>query len=181
METNENDYKELAREARKELNNEFDRLEERVERLREYEALLDGLEALLAANRKLEEESDALRQQLEAKEQQFAEEKERRQEVEMKLAEMTKLSAGIAKKASEEAVRNALRTYANTSKRKTVDKRTFAKTAILEIANSNGLTLPQDLAATIESLDDEQAEPKVVNVQGNYNDVHDNGGVTVKG
>ena len=98
----------------------------------------------------------------------------------MKLAELSKLSAGMAKKASEEAMLKALRTYANTSKRKTVDKRTFAKTAILELANVNGLMLPDDLAATIEALDDEQPEAKVVNVAGNYNDIHDNGEVKVK-
>ena len=33
----------------------------------------------------------------------------------------------------------------------------------------------------IQSLDDEQTEPKVVNVTGNYNDVHDNGEVKFKG
>lgn len=75
---------------------------------------------------------------------------------------MSKLTTGMAKKASEEAMLKALRTYANTSKRKTVDKRTFAKTAILEMANVNGLVLPEDLATTIESLDDEQPEPKTV-------------------
>ena len=65
----------------------------------------------------------------------------------------------------------------NRSKRKTADKRAFAKSATLEIANANGLDLPEDLKAAIESLDDEQAEPKVVTVQGNYNDVHDNNNV----
>lgn len=33
------------------------------------------------------------------------------------------------------------------------------------------------MIATLESLDDEQAEPKMVNVAGNYNDIHDNGSV----
>ena len=73
----------------------------------------------------------------------------------------------------------ALRTYVNRSKRKTIDKRAFAKTATLEIANANGLLLPEDLAAMIESLDDELTDPKVVNVSGNYNDIHDNGGVSL--
>ena len=83
----------------------------------------------------------------------------------------------MAKKASEDNQIKALRTYVNRSKRKTPDKRVFAKYAMLEIANANGLTLPEELAATIDSLDDEQPEPKVVNVAGNYNDIHDNGKV----
>lgn len=112
--------------------------------------------------------------------QQLADEKRQREELEMKLTEMSKLTTGMAKKTSEEAMLKALRTYANTSKRKTIDKRIFAKTAILEMANANGLTLPPDLAATIDSLDDDQTEPKTVNVAGNYNDIHDNATVNQK-
>ena len=73
----------------------------------------------------------------------------------------------MAKKASEDNLLKALRTYVNRSKRKTADKRAFAKSATLEIANANGLDLPEDLKAAIESLDDEQAEPKVA-VQVDY-------------
>ena len=135
---------------------------------------------LFNENKKLAEEIESLQKQLDEKKEQLAEERERRSELEMKLAEMTKLSAGMAKKASEEAVLMALRVYANTSKRKTVDKRAFAKTSILEMANANGLTLPQEFAAAIESLDDERPDPKVVNVTGNYNDIHDNGTVNQK-
>jgi hypothetical protein len=42
------------------------------------------------------------------------------------------------------------------------------------MAVTNGLTLPDDLAQTIDALDDERVEAKVVNVSGNYNDIHDN-------
>ena len=104
----------------------------------------------------------------------------RKKKLEMQLAEMKKISEGMAKKASEEAMLKALRTYANTSKQKRMDKRAFAKTAILELANVNGLTLPPDLATTIDHLDDEQSDPKVVNVAGNYNDIHDNTTVNQK-
>lgn len=97
--------------------------------------------------------------------QQLADERRQREELEMKLAEMSKLSASMAKKASEEAMLKALRTYANTSKHKKIDKKVFAKTAILEMAMLNGLTLPPDLAATIDALDDDEPEPKTV-VQG---------------
>ena len=143
---------------------------------RRKEALEDQQRVVLALQ-KVEEmvnEIESLREQL-------AEEKRLCADLEMKVAELSKLSAGMAKKSSEEDLLKALRTYANRSKRKTADKRMFAKSAILEIAIANNLTLPEELAATVDSLDDEQTEPKVVNVAGNYNDIHDNGTVNSKG
>lgn len=65
----------------------------------------------------------------------------------------------------------------NKSKHKKLEKRIMVKDMVLEIANANGIVLPEDLAATIDSLDDEHPEAKVVNVAGNYNDIHDNGNV----
>lgn len=124
---------------------------------RRKEALEDQ-QRVVWALQKVEEianENESLREQL-------AEEKRARAELEMKMAELSKLSAGVAKKSSEEDLLKALRTYANRSKRKTADKRMFAKSAILEIAIANGLDLPEDLKAVIESLDDEQTEPKIV-------------------
>lgn len=103
-----------------------------------------------------------------------------KKELEMKLTEMKKISEGMAEKASEEAVLGFMRRYVNHSRRKTSDKRAFAKQATLEIANANGLDLPEDLKATIESLDDENPEPKVINVAGNLNDIHDNTTVNQK-
>ena len=180
-------YKEMAQRVRYGIEKESNILIDRLAQMDEYKEMAECVEELLAEvqrlkgenkeqSRKHGEEQEALRQQLADRSQQWAEEKERRQEMEMKLAEMSKLSTVMAKKASDEAVLMALRTYANASKRKTMDKRAFAKTSILEIANANGLTLPKEFAATIESLDDEQVEPKVVNVGngGHYNDIHDN-------
>lgn len=167
------DYYEMARDARRALERERDDLVERAEQLDAHLRVLDEIDAVLKENSRLKEENDDLQQQL-------SDEQQLRAELEMKLAEMSKLSTGMAKKASEDNLLKALRTYVSRSKRKTADKRAFAKTATLEIANANGLDLPEDLKAAIESLDDEQAEPKVVNVQGNYNDVHDNGEVRVR-
>lgn len=148
---------------------------------REEHARLDAkLMDLTEQNAALTAQIAVQQEMFEKSNRQLVDEKRQREELEMKLAELNKLSAGMAKKASEEAMLKVLRTYANTSKRKTMDKRTFAKTAILELANVNGLVLPDDLAATIESLDDEQPDPKVVNVAGNYNDIHDNGTVNQK-
>jgi hypothetical protein len=80
----------------------------------------------------------------------------------------------VAKKASQEEVLKALRVFVNKSKRKKVEKRIAVKEMVLELANANGVLLPEDLSAAIDSLDDEQVEARVVNVQGNYNDIHDN-------
>ena len=174
METDDFNYKELVRDALKELNNEFDTLTERAERLKGYQQLLEKMDEVFRENEKLRDEKESLKQQV-------VELGKQKEALEMKEREMSKLSAGMAKTSSEEAVMKALRTYANRSKRKTADKRVYAKTAILEIANVNSLVLPDDLAAIVECLDDDQAESKVVNVQGNYNDIHDNGEVKFKG
>lgn len=154
------------------LEDKMMQLDERRQQLKELTQMVEVWDNLLTKCKKMEDEIESLQQQL-------TEEKKRNADLEMKLAEMGKLSAGVAMKASEEAMLKALRTYVNRSKRKTLDKRAFAKTATLEIANANGLILPEDLAIAIDSLDDEQAEPKTgpVTVNGNYNDIHDNGGV----
>ena len=164
------DYTEMARNVKRELENERDKQIEKAEQMNNLMSVIDVLTEQLTDKNKLKEENETLQQQL-------ADERKQRLELEMKMNEMSKLSADVAKKSSQEDVLKALRTYVNRSKRKTADKRAFAKTAILEIANANGLVLPEDLASMIDSLDDEQAEAKVVNVSGNYNDIHDNGEV----
>ena len=166
------DYKEMMHDAQRELEHEQERLSEKMDRVNGFMQTMAAMNEMLVKYGKALDEIEQLQQQL-------AEEKKQRAEMEMKMNEMSKLSAGVAKKSSEEDLLKALRTYVNRSKRKTIDKRAFAKTATLEIANANGLILPEDLAALIDSLDDEQAEPKVVNVTGNYNDIHDNGGVNL--
>ena len=103
------------------------------------------------------------------------EEKEQRLKLEMQLNEMSKLSASVAGKASHDELLKALRTFVNKSKQKRIEKRTLVKEMVLELVIANGIVLPPELAATIESLDDEQpAVTQVVNVAGNYNDIHDN-------
>ena len=165
-------YTEMAREARIELEHEREKLTDKLEQIDLFLQVMEHSDERDAAYKKLQEENEMLQQQLN-------EERKLKAELEMKMNEMSKLSAGVAKKSSEEDLLKALRTYVNRSKRKTADKRAFAKTATLEIANANGLDLPEDLKAAIESLDDEQTDPKVVNVSGNYNDIHDNGGVSL--
>ena len=47
----------------------------------------------------------------------------------------------------------------------------------MELVIANNIIFPADLAATLDSLDDEQTETRIVNVQGSYNDIHDNSSV----
>jgi hypothetical protein len=128
---------------------------------------MEAVDEIVAENESMKTEIEGLRSQLQA-------EKEQRTKAEMQLSEMSKLSAGVAKKASQEEVLKALRVFVNKSKRKKVEKRIAVKEMVLELANANGVLLPEDLSAAIDSLDDEQVEARVVNVQGNYNDIHDN-------
>ncbi len=172
MNTDYIEFGEMARDVRREMERQREQLVEKVQQtdtvLRVVD-MADGMRTkiddLTAEVEQQRAENDRLRQQL--------------QERDVKISEMSKLTAGMAKKTPEEDLLKALRTYVNRSKRKTSDKRAIAKMATLEIANANGLVLPEDLAAAIESLDDEQAEPKVVTVNGSYTDVHDNGNVSL--
>jgi hypothetical protein len=79
---------------------------------------------------------------------------------------MSKLSASVAGRASQDEVQKALRVFVNKSKRKKLEKRIMVKEMVLEIANANGFVLPEDLATTIDSLDDEQAEATPLTING---------------
>lgn len=155
MEIEMEEWKDWADCAQRELEHKLERMREEKEKVDNYLMAIEVARRLTSENEKQAAEIETLRQQLQ-------EEKRLRAEQEVKLTEVSKLSVGMAKKASEEDIIKVLRTYANRSKRKTPDKRTFAKSAILEIANANNLTLPEDLATTVDGLDDEQAEPKIV-------------------
>lgn len=155
MEIEMEEWKDWADCAQRELEHKLERMREEKEKVDNYLMAIEVARRLTSENEKQAAEIETLRQQLQ-------EEKRLRAEQEVKLTEVSKLSVGMAKKASEEDIIKVLRTYANRSKRKTPDKRTFAKSAILEIANANNLTLPEDMATTVDGLDDEQAEPKIV-------------------
>jgi hypothetical protein len=170
---NEEDLKEAARDARRALDRKREEIRERLELMEGFSRTLDNVDNVLAENESLRADNESLQAQLQ-------EEKELRMRAEMQLSEMSKLSAGVAKKASQDELLKAIRVFVNKSKRKKIEKRIAVKEMVLEMANANGVILPEDLAATIDSLDDEQLEAKVVNVAGNYNDIHDNGTVNSK-
>lgn len=167
MEINLNELRDWNDGVRRTLDREREKMMERVELLDGLAQAMEAVDEIVAENESMKTEIEGLRSQLQA-------EREQRTKAEMQLSEMSKLSAGVAKKASQEEVLKALRVFVNKSKRKKVEKRIAVKEMVLELANANGVLLPEDLSAAIDSLDDEQVEARVVNVQGNYNDIHDN-------
>ena len=170
MNINEIELKEWCDGARRTLNREREEMMERVEMMNKLAHAMEAVDTILAENDSLKTALEDVRAQLQT-------ERDLRIKAEMQLSEMSKLSAGVAKKASLEEVQKALRVFVNKSKHKKVEKRIAVKEMVLELANANGVFLPKDLSAAIDSLDDEQPEPRVVHVAGNYNDVHDNSNV----
>ena len=168
------DYMEMAQNTRYEIEKESDRLMAKLTQMEDYKKLLDGIDEVIADNKRQQEEIESLQQQL-------AEEKRQRMEMETKMNEMSKLSAGMAKKASQDDFLKALRIYLNISKRKTIGKREAAKNVITELMTSAKLELPDDIMEMLESLDDELSEPKTVTVNGNYINIHENQEVKVAG
>ena len=90
------------------------------------------------------------------------------------------MSAGVAKKSSQDDILKAMRSYLNISRRKTQSKREAAKMVFMELFASAQMELPEDIVDSLAHLDDELSEAKVVNVTGSYNDIHDNGDVNMR-
>ena len=143
------ELREAAREVCRQLEREQERITEEAERLKSFMFTLESTEEVLQENERLQGEIEQLRSQ-------WQEEKERNTKLEMQLNEMSKMTASVAGKASQDELQKALRVFVNKSKRKKMEKRIAVKEMVLELANANALSLPADLAATIDSLDDEQ-------------------------
>ena len=170
---NYEELKEEVRDARRALDSKCEETMERLQQMQGFSRVLEAAEQALDENAGLREEVKELREQL-------LEEKDLRTKAEIQLKEMSQLSAGVAKKASQDELLKAIRVFVNKSKRKKIEKRIAVKEMVLEMVNANGIVLPEDLALAIDALDDEQTEARVVNVQGNYNDIHDNTKVNIK-
>lgn len=163
------ELKEQLQDAKREAERERERM---LEKLNAQEAVLKTLEfgdALLSENADLRKQTDVLRTENAALEEQLqalqTENEGLRQqlhETEVQLSELGKLSAGVAKKSSQDDVSKALRIYLNTSKRKTLSKREAAKTVFLELIAAAKLTLPEDIMDLLSHFDDEQPEPQIV-------------------
>lgn len=170
MKTDIQDLKEGVRDARRALDSKCEEVMESLQQMQGFSRVLEAAEQMLDENVRLREDLEELQEQL-------LEEKDLRTKAEIQLKEMSQLSAGVAKKASQDELLKAIRVFVNKSKRKKIEKRIAVKEMVLEMVNANSIVLPEDLALAIDALDDEQTEARVVNVQGNYNDIHDNGNV----
>ncbi len=159
-ELNTKELRKAAREVRRQLEREQEEVNEKQEQLRLSYLSVEATEAMLAKIDSLEQELEQERQlwqdEKEQLHQQLQEEKDRNTNLEMQLKEMRNLSASVAGKASQEEVLKALRVFVNKSKRKKLEKRIAVKDMVLELANANALVLPEDLASSVDSLDDEQ-------------------------
>lgn len=166
---NENTIEELRAwqdDARHELTRELDRLDEKRAQIENSMKALDATDELLAEIDNLNRKVEHLNEECESTRRLLQEEKERSQTLEMRLSELTKLSAGVAKKSSQDELLKALRTFVNKSKHKRMEKRAAIKEMVLELVIANGITLPEDLATSIDALDDE--EPKPMSVSGDF-------------
>ena len=151
MEIEMEEWKDWADGAQRELEHKLERMREEKEKVDNYLMAIEVARRLTSENEKLVAEIETLRQQLQ-------EEKRLRAQQEVKLTEVSKLSVGMAKKASQDDLSKALRTYLNTSKRKTQSKREAAKTVFMEMLISAKLELPDDIMEQLEHLDDEQED-----------------------
>ncbi len=139
------------------LGSEKDRLTERIEQLEGMMKMADMADELISEIDNLRDENEGLSAENERLRQEV-------QEKEMKLSELSKLSVGVARKASHDELLKALSVFVNKSKRKKFEKRVAIKEMVLELANANGIVFPEDLSATLDSLDDEPSDSKMQNV-----------------
>lgn len=171
---NTEELTEAVHETYRQLQNKLERKANEAEELKTQMRIMEATQTLLDEIERLNNDLEDYRSEVDGLREQLQDEKDKNQQLEMRLSEMSKLSAGMAKKSSLEELLEALRIFINKSKQKRIEKRTAVKEMVLELANANGIVFPEDLAATLDSLDDEQPDPKVVNVAGNYNDIHNN-------
>ena len=121
-----NDFAEWLHDAKHALEREREEMEEKAEQISYRLNALEVTSELLAELETLKEDNGRLRSLLQ-------EEKDTRAKLEMQMKEMSKLSASVAGKASQEEVLKALRVFVNKSKRKKLDKRIAVKEMVLEM------------------------------------------------
>ena len=140
---------EAAEDTCRQLEREQEELEDRAKELRMRLQVVEATKELLREINRLKADNEALRMEIDGVNQQL-------QEKDTQLKELNKLSAGVAKKSSQDDVSKALRIYLNTSKRKTLAKREAAKTVFLELIAAAKLEVPEDIMELLNHFDDEQ-------------------------
>ena len=96
------ELREAAREVCRQLEREQERITEEAERLKSFMFTMESTEEVLQENERLQGEIEQLRSQ-------WQEEKERNTKLEMQLNEMSKMTASVAGKASQDELQKALR------------------------------------------------------------------------
>ena len=169
MEIDKTFLEEQLRDARRYLESEQERLQEKIDTHNSYLKLLDHYDDVLEENDLLRSEleqqqmeNDSLHEQLDDRDRRLKEleillkEKETLlKEKETQLNELGKFSVGMAKKSPQEGIEKAFRIYINTSKRKTQAKREVAKTQLLDFITTAKLEMPDDIMEALNQLDDE--------------------------
>lgn len=140
---------EAAEDTCRQLEREQEELEDRAKELRMRLQVVEATKELLREINRLKADNEALRMEIDGVNQQL-------QEKDTQLKELNKLSAGVAKKSSQDDVSKALRIYLNTSKRKTLAKREAAKTVFLELIAAAKLDVPEEIMDLLNHFDDEQ-------------------------
>jgi hypothetical protein len=163
MDINYEELKAWQDDARRMLKNDIEQLKEELEQKLNLMRLMELTDELLS-------KIDHLNSELQ-------DERAQRQAAEVKLSELNKLTAGVARKSPQDDILKAMRNYLKISKRKNLAKREAAKMVLTELCTSTQMDFPEDIMESLSHLDDEQTDPKVVNVAGNYNDIHENNSV----
>ena len=146
---NTEELKEAAREAYRRLQDALERKIDEAEELKIQMRVVEATQGLLDEIDQKDAEIEAQRQEIDELHQQI-------QDRDMRLKELSQLSAGVAKKSSADDVAKAIRIYLNTSKRKTQAKREVAKTVLLELITAAKLEMPEDFMETLSHFDDEE-------------------------
>ena len=147
---------EAAEDTCRQLKREQEELDERAEQLKTRMRMAEATKSMLNRMKQLEDENHLLRETNEEQERQLQEKDNQLKEKDTQLKELNKLSAGVAKKSSQDDVSKALRIYLNTSKRKTLAKREAAKTVFLELIAAAKLDVPEEIMYLLNHFDDEQ-------------------------
>ena len=166
---------EMAREMRRSLLREQEELAEKSAQLGNALKLLEMMNELQAENRRLQEQCDSQQRQLDEANQRFTNaekkldgEKLLCQEAEMRLKEMSQMSANMVKKGEIAVTVKALTIFLNKSKNKRIEKRAAIKEMIQELFSTNNMPIPDELADLLQYFDDEveRTEPDQVTVNG---------------
>ena len=166
---------EWADEARRTLQREAERLREQAEQIDIYLRALDAAQTLATEAERLRAELEQERTDTGRLTAELEQEREQRQALEMKLNELNKLSAGMAKKSSSDNLLKAISSYLKISKRKTLAKRETAKVILMELFANAQVEIPDDINELLNHLDDEQPDAPTIVIES-ANDVIAEGG-----